>query len=330
MTSKTILIHTHFHRRRTGVTRSIENVFSYFETKYDAYVYGYGVNGRKISLVRLLKLVFSKKYFVMHCHRNNEIMRALLFRFLGGNFRLISTRHAESEPSSLTNYLLQKSDVVIALTKNMQTAISYPTVVVGHGVNVDKFKPNPTEKRLEITQKNILTCAGRVRKSKGQKVLVEVAAPLLRNHPDWALVITGRIDKPKFLIELQEIITRQGVENQVYLVDENPEIISYYQASHSVVVPSFTEGFSLVCAEAMACGCNVIATRNVGVHSDIIEENKTGYLFDVQNKSEFGGLLQSLFSGELSHLGENAKNEIVTNWSAQNEADNLMKVYKDY
>ncbi|MDO9261761.1 MAG: hypothetical protein Q7U08_07460 [Flavobacteriaceae bacterium] len=41
MQSKPILIHTHFHNRRTGVTRSIETVFPFFDADFDAYFYGY-------------------------------------------------------------------------------------------------------------------------------------------------------------------------------------------------------------------------------------------------------------------------------------------------
>jgi mannosyltransferase len=328
MEQKPLLIHTHFHNRRTGLTRSVENVFPLFDSEFESYIHGYGIEGRKISVKKMLQLVFSKKYFVMHCHRNNEIMRALFYRFLGGNFKLISTRHAESAPSGLTKFLLQKSDVIISLTKSMQTALEFPTTVVGHGVDVSSFKPNKLEKRKEISQKNILTCAGRVRKAKGQVFLLETVAPLLKKNPDWALAIVGKIEKPEFEESLKKIVADNEVASQVYFIDETPEIISFYQASHSVIVPSYTEGFSLVCAEAMACGCNVLATRNVGVHSDIISESKTGYLFEPGNQQELSGLIAMLFENELPHLGENAQKEINTNWSAEVEANNLMVIYK--
>lgn len=329
MSVKPILVHTHFHKRRTGVTRSIENVFSFFDETYDASIYGYGVSGRKISFSKMLKLIFSRQYFVLHCHRNNEILRALLFRFLGGKFKLISTRHAESKPSSFTCFLLKKSDVVIALTKSMQAALPFPSVVIGHGISLEQFYPNKTEKRSEIRQKNILTCAGRVRTSKGQKVLVATFAPILKQHADWALVIVGKVDKPEFLVELQQIVKDFSVENQVYFIKETPEIVSFYQASHSVIVPSFTEGFSLVCAEAMACGCNVLATRNVGVHSEMISENENGYLFEANATEELQQLLQKMCEGTLPHLGTAAQKEIETKWTAQIEAQKLMEVYQN-
>ncbi|MEN8116903.1 MAG: glycosyltransferase family 4 protein [Bacteroidota bacterium] len=322
-----LLIHTHFHNRLTGVTRSIENVFPYLENQSEAYIFGYGIEGRKISFGKLLKLVLSKRYFVMHCHRNNEIILALLLRLLGGNFKLISTRHAKTPPSSFTNYLFKKSDLIVALTKSMSQSLPFKAEVVGHGVDTKLFKSKSSVVRPEIKQKNILTCAGRVREAKGQKVLLETIAPFLKQYPDWALAIIGKVDKPKFLKELKEIVANHSAEDQVYFIEETPEIISFYQASHSVIVPSFTEGFSLVCAEAMSCGCNVLASKGVGIHSEIITHGKNGYLFNIHNPAEMKALLIKLVEGELAHLGDKARKEVEANWSSETEANKLMELY---
>lgn len=328
MQTKPILIHTHFHKRRTGVTRSIENVWPFFNADFDTYILGYGVEGRKISFKKVLQLVLSKKYFVMHCHRNNEMIRALFFKRIGGNFKLISTRHAETQPSSLTKFLLQKSDVVVSLTQKMANNLPFASNVVGHGVDILKFKPNSKIELPFIKQKNIITCAGRVREAKGQKVLVESIAPILKHFPDWALIIVGKVDKPDFLKELKAIVRQYDVTNQIYFLDETPNIIEIYQASHSVVVPSFTEGFSLVCAEAMACGCNVIATDNVGIHAELISHQKNGYLVEAGNIEQLQKLLDEIMTNKKPHLGDEARQLIAKNWSAQIEAQNLISIYK--
>ena len=53
---KPILIHTHFHKRRTGVTRSIENVLPFFSDEYETYIYGNTVKGTIISFAELKKM----------------------------------------------------------------------------------------------------------------------------------------------------------------------------------------------------------------------------------------------------------------------------------
>lgn len=324
---KPILIHTHFHKRRTGITRSIENVFPFFSEIYEPYIYGNTVNGRKIYFKELKKVLFSKREVVVHCHRNNEMIRMLIFKALGAKFKLIATRHAETVPSGLTIKLLKKADKVVTLIKSMSNNLGIENTIVGHGVNVDVFQPKENATLKNIVQKNIILCAGRVRKAKGQTVLLE-AAKILKSDKSWALAIVGKVDKPTFLEELKTIIKKHDIEKQVYFIDETSDIVAYYQASKIVVVPSFSEGFSLVTAEAMSCGCSVIATKNVGVHSSLITHSKNGYLFKAGNIEELEELLKKSIKNELPLLGKQAREEILLNWSAKKEAENLMKVYQ--
>lgn len=324
---KPILIHTHFHKRRTGVTRSIENVLPFFSRKFETYLYGYGVNGSHLTPKQLRKFLFSDREVVVHCHRNNEIIRMLVYRALGAKFILVATRHAETKPSGLTLKLLKSADRVVTLIQSMSVNLGVKNTIVGHGVAADKFVPKENVQLENVSKKNIILCAGRVRKAKGQVVLLE-ASEILKEHKDWVLVIVGKVDKPAFLEELKEIAKKQAIENQVYFINETSDIVKYYQASKLVVVPSFSEGFSLVTAEAMSCGCTVIATKNVGVHSSLITNNTNGYLFNAGNVNELKDLLTQFITKKIPDLGVQAREEIVLNWSAQKEAENLMKVYK--
>ena len=326
MPLKPILIHTHFHKRRTGVTRSIENVLPFFDTKFETYLFGYGAKGKHISIKNLKNLLFSDREVVVHCHRNNEIIRMLFFRFLGAKFKLIATRHAETIPSGLTLKLLKKSDKVITLIKSMSEKIGIENTIVGHGVNVTLFTPKENVQLKNISQENIILCAGRVRKAKGHLNLLN-AAKVLRDHQNWALVIVGKVDKPHFLAELKAIAKNNAIENQVFFIDETLDITSFYQASKIAVVPSYSEGFSLVTAEAMSSGCVVIATKNVGVHSSLITHGENGYLFEAGNSNALARLLENSMCKKAPPLGTQARKEILKNWSAKKEAESLMDVY---
>ena len=324
---KPILVHTHFHKRRTGITRSIENVVPFFNEKFETYIYGYNVKGDKISYAKLKSFMRSERKVVVHCHRNNEIIRMLFYRFLGAKFTLFATRHAETVPSGVTKFLLQKADKVITLIKSMSENLGISNAIVSHGVDVHLFSPKDQVTLPNVQQKNIILCAGRVRKAKGHDTLLE-AANVLKSHKDWALVIVGKVDNPIFLEELKAIGEKNKIENQLYFIDETSDIISYYQASKITVVPSISEGFSLVTAEAMSCGCSVIATKNVGVHSSLISHSKNGYLFEPGNISELENLLLQSIKKEIPHLGKPAREEIISNWSAKKEATHLMDLYQ--
>ena len=254
-------------------------------------------------------------------------MRILFFRFLGAKFKLIATRHAETVPSGLTMKLLEKADKVVTLIKTMGEKLGIENTIVGHGVAVDVFKPKENVRLKSIAQENLILCAGRVRKAKGHLILLE-AAKVLKKHKKWALVIVGKVDKPAFLEELKAISKKYSIENQVYFIDETTEIVSYYQASKIATVPSFSEGFSLVAAEAMSCGCSVIATKKVGVHDSLITHAKNGYLFEAGNSTDLEILIEKSITKEIPLLGNQAREEILQNWSAQKEAENLIEVYQ--
>jgi len=178
---KPILIHTHFHKRRTGITRSVENVLPFFNEKFETYIYGYNVKGNKISFAKLKSLLRSERKIIVHCHRNNEIIRMLFYRFLGAKFTLFATRHAETVPSGVTKFLLKKVDKVITLIESMSEHLGISNTIVSHGVDVHLFSPKEEVKLPHITQENIILCAGRVRKAKGHLTLME-AAKILKDH----------------------------------------------------------------------------------------------------------------------------------------------------
>lgn len=300
----------------------------FFSDVFETYVYGSNIDGNHISSSKLKSILFSDQKVVVHCHRNNEIMRMLFYRLLGAKFILIATRHAETKPSGLTLFFLKKADKVVTLIKSMSENLGIKNTIVGHGVRVDEFISNPNKKLENISQENIILNAGRVRKAKGQFILLE-ALKVLKAHKNWALVVVGQVDKPQFLEDLKSIAKKHQIENQVYFIDETRDIISYYQAAKIVVAPSFSEGFSLVTAEAMACECSVIATKEVGVHSDLITDKKNGYLFEAGNISELESLLSKYVQGEIPDLGKLAREEIVLNWSAKKEAESLIELYKN-
>jgi len=322
-----ILIHFHFHTRRTGVTRSIESVTPSLQKKFSFYIFGYGIAGPKIVLGSLLKLVLSRNYFILHVHRNNEMLFALLLRMVGGKFKLAATRHAESKPSSLTLYLLSRADEVIALTPSMAQQLSMKSTVIGHGVDTTVFVPTPTRGLQGITQKNIISEIGRVRKAKGQHIFLEAIAPILKRNPEWAALIIGRVDKPAFLEELKKVVNEHNTENQVYFFDETSEIIPVYQGSTVVVIPSFSEGFSLVCLEAMACGCMVVATENVGIHSELIRHGETGYLFPAGDAHKLRSILEEIIASQSNQMTEEIRKTAVTHWDIEIESSKLTQLY---
>lgn len=328
MSVKPILIHFHFHKRKTGVTSSIESVLPYFEKDFETYIFGNLIEWKRISWLSIMKLALSKNHFIIHAHRNNEILRALFLRRLGGKFTLVATRHAESKPSRMTRYLLSKVDEVVTLTQSMKEHLPLKSTLISHGVNTHRFEPKSKVKLQRVTQENIISVAGRIREKKGHEVFFNAITPLLKNYPEWAIVVVGKIDNVEFYEKLMSIVKKAGVGSQVYFFSESKNIQEFYQASKITVVPSFSEGFSLVCLEAMACGSTVIATQGVGVHGDVIESGETGYLFPPGDTNKLQEIIFEILSGKKKLIDRKGRQQIINFWSAEKEANLLTELYK--
>jgi glycosyltransferase involved in cell wall biosynthesis len=132
---------------------------------------------------------------------------------------------------------------------------------------------------------------GRLIHCKGFDVLLRAIAQWSPPAGEVELVIGGRGDLKS---ELQRMATSLGVDRYVRWAgaicrDDAP---GYFQNCHAFVLPSRRESFSVVCAEAIACGRPVIATR-CGGPEDIVK-NENGFLVSPENPGELAAALAAM------------------------------------
>jgi mannosyltransferase len=323
-----MIIHIHFHRRATGVTRSIENIFQFLNKYSEALVFGYGIKASKISFISLLRQVFSGKKTVIHAHRNNEIIFALFLRFMGGKFKLVFTRHAESNPSAFTCFLMKKADNLVSLSSAMSKNLPVKNTIIRHGVNTEIFKIQDKIKIENIRQENLVISIGRIRPAKGQLIVLEALTELLKNNHDWGLLFIGKTDNKEYADKILSMATDNGISGQVYFRPESNNIIDYYRASSIVVIASVSEGFSLVCLEAMACGLITVATACVGIHSEVIKHGENGFLFPKNDIDSLARIISDISSGKVTMDREKIRKAILDNWSMEKSVLELLKLYE--
>ena len=80
------------------------------------------------------------------------------------------------------------------------------------------------------------------------------------------------------------------------------EIRQLMSKAHVMVLPSIEEGLALVQAEALACGCPVIATKNTGAE-DIFSDGVEGYIVPIRDFNAIAERLTRLWEDK----GERAK-----------------------
>jgi glycosyltransferase involved in cell wall biosynthesis len=124
------------------------------------------------------------------------------------------------------------------------------------------------------------------------------------------------------------MIAALGIEDTVVLAGRQETTRDYYWASDLFVLPSRTEGQSNALNEAMACGLPVIAS-NVGGTLDVVEEGKSGVLFESENEHELAEKLSSLLTARerWAELGTHARLAILQHADLGETVTRLKEIY---
>jgi D-inositol-3-phosphate glycosyltransferase len=178
---------------------------------------------------------------------------------------------------------------------------------VNPGVDLSLFRPGPPQQarhRLGLPADGyVVVFAGRVQPLKAPDVALRAAAVLVRDDPALARSLTvafiggpsgtGRAD-PDQLTELAHAL---GIADLVRLEPPcpQPELADWYRAATVVMVPSYSESFGLVAAEAQACGTPVIAA-SVGGLRTAVQDGVSGILVDGHDPAGYARALGELFA----------------------------------
>jgi glycosyltransferase involved in cell wall biosynthesis len=195
--------------------------------------------------------------------------------------------------------VLEKADAIFTCNKTEAALLrkKYPNqrvVIQAHGVSAQNYKTDFCEKAREafpqIVGKDLLLSVGRIDTVKNQSWLIEQAATVFQNHPNAIMLLAGSCTDAAYGKSIEREIQKRGLEQRVILTGGIPpgdaRLIGLFQEAKSLLLPSISEPFGLVILESWAAGTPVISSRTSGA-SDLIEEGKTGWIFDLNNPAAF-------------------------------------------
>jgi len=335
-----VLILPHIHRRRTGVTRSLEQLIPFLKRYMDVYIFGRGIASglRNSNLVHVVSTIKreseSGRKIVWHANRNIEAIIALVLRKIFRTIHIVYTRHSDGMPSTVTCKILNSADVVISLTESVKKLLPMESVYIPHGVDAEHFSIKAVDiqaNNIDIKQKIKIAVLGRVRFEKGQHTVIEALKEYLRDNSNVALLIIGKVKKDQFTYytSLYDQVKEAGITSQVYFIDEVNDPRAFYKTLSLVVTSSYTEGFSMVPLEAMSMSIPVIATRNVGIHSSLIRHADNGWLYTAGDADELRSIITGIdFESDFyKALKKIVRDDIIRNWSVEKESSELVSLY---
>ncbi|MDP3678120.1 MAG: glycosyltransferase, partial [Methylotenera sp.] len=173
----------------------------------------------------------------------------------------------------------------------------------------------------------MLLYVGRVAFEKNICFLLEKTKILSQQRPDVLLVVTGEGPAEASLRKLAKTL---GIEQHVKFIgylDRNTELNACYQAADVFVFASKSETQGLVLLEAMAQGTPVVAIAELGTASILVEGQ--GALIAPDDTTKFAEKVHQLLLNpeERFELGRRAKAYVVAQWTAQLQAERMLKFY---
>lgn len=174
---------------------------------------------------------------------------------------------------------------------------------------------------------------GRISHWKGQEILVEAAALVLRSQPEAHFVAVGSYfaDESHYLDKLKSLITRLGLTGRFHLVDYRSNVTDVYRALDVFVLPSIKpEPFGRVTVEAMTQGRAVIATNHGGT-VELIEDGVTGMLVPPADSKALAAAIERLLADPVlrNKIGEAAAVYAQEHFGLPAHSEQMRKVIDD-
>lgn len=197
--------------------------------------------------------------------------------------------------SYLTDVLITINNEDYELSKNKMKSKSL-YYIPGVGVDVSNFSDIKVDKIKKIKDLNInihkdsiiILSVGELNKNKNHETIIR--ALKIVNDSNIHYLIAGKGDLDEYLTKL---IIDLNLENQVHMLGFRKDVKELYKIADIFCFPSYREGLSVALIEGMASGLPVICS-NIRGNTDLIENNKGGYLCNPKLSDDFAITIKNL------------------------------------
>lgn len=256
----------------------------------------------------------------------------------------ILTPHGMLEPWALTQRKFKKKLALLAYQSNdlkLANCIQATSEMEAENIRKLGFK-NPiaiVPNGIQLPENHCLSKNQEARKilflsrihvKKGIEILLDAWLKLPKNIKlNWTLEIAGNGDDD-YVNQIRQLIIKLNLDNDVFfhgpLFDEKKS--EAYSNADIFVLPTFSENFGMVIAEAMAFGLPVITTK--GAPWEELETCNAGWWIDIGVEPLLVALTDAmtLSKDTLSSMGKNGKKLVEEKYSVETVSQHMFALYE--
>jgi glycosyltransferase involved in cell wall biosynthesis len=152
-------------------------------------------------------------------------------------------------------------------------------VVINYGIGTPEGDSKQQKKNFYDTYptlqgKHILLFLSRIHPKKGCDILIEAFARIIKQDSEWHLVIAGP-DQEGWQSILMQRAFQLGCDRRITWTGMLNGDLKWgaFHAADVFILPSHSENFGIVVAEALACGLPVLITDKVNIWREIIDDD---------------------------------------------------------
>ncbi|MBS1534290.1 MAG: glycosyltransferase [Bacteroidetes bacterium] len=251
------------------------------------------------NLIQLFKIMLWADHIHLRCPGNVGLMGCWVQIFFPGKIK--TAKYAgnwdmkSNQPRTYKwqqkilshTYLTRNIKVLVYGNWLGSTANIYPFFTATY-TEADKIEVKPRSMQNGIE----MIYVGTLSKGKRPIYAIELAQRLHAIYPNFRLSLYGHGKERE---NLEHYIEQNQLQDFVILKGNfsQQEMMSVYQAAHFMILPSESEGWPKVVAEAMFWACVPLATK-VSCVPDMLGEGSRGLLLDMNLKSDFDKICQMI------------------------------------
>ncbi len=255
------------------------------------------------QVFKIAKIVRRWKPDIIHAHQYTPFFYSALAMMLSRNGKLIFTEHGRHVPDTIgwkrhlmNRVLFRQASAITAVCRFTRFALVENERISGNrieiiynGINTD-VQIEPVGRRALGLDADwpVIVHVGNFRKVKNQGLAIRAMNLLISRGLRAYLVFVGEGEE---IVKIKRLAEEFKLNAYVRFLGKRKDVLSILAESDIMINTSISEACSVAILEAMLAGLPVVAT-DVGGNSELVVENETGFLADVNNADDFANKIE--------------------------------------